>query len=48
MTHLFLLPDAVCTGTDVDVVVDAMGAVGVVGALVVIVALLDTCYPVHL
>ena len=46
MTHLILVPDAVCAGTDmledVDVVVGAVSAVGVMGAVVVIVALLDT------
>ena len=32
MTHLFLLPDAVCAGTVVDVVVGATGAVVVLVA----------------
>ena len=39
MTHLFLLLAAVCSGIIVDVVA---GAVGVVDAVVVVVALLET------
>ena len=42
-TPLFLLPNAVCTGTDalanMDVVVGVVGAVGEVGAVVVIQAM---------